>query len=91
MSNVEIEAKVNEYLEIQGFIEELTSDLEEVKDELKNILREKNVDELAVGSRVVRYKQVATLKFDTKSFKSNFSDLYKLYCRDSLSCRFSVS
>ena len=49
------------------------------------------LDELEAGSYIVRYKTVATSRFDSTSFKKTYEDLYKAFLKQSTSRRFSIS
>ena len=51
----------------------------------------RDLDELEAGSYIVRYKTVATSRFDSTSFKKTYEDLYKAFLKQTTSRRFSIS
>ena len=91
MTNNELLTKVREMKELQQMADELTTEIESLKDELKAEMTQQNTDELKVDVFTIRYKTVSTSRFDTKTFKAQHSDLYTAYTKATTSKRFTIS
>ena len=51
----------------------------------------RNVEELAVGEHIVRYKDVLTSVFDKSKFKAKYEELYAMFLKQIPSKKFSIS
>ena len=91
MTNNELLTKVREMKELQQMADELTTEIESLKDELKAEMTQQNTDELKVDVFTIHYKTVSTSRFDTKTFKAQHSDLYTAYTKATTSKRFTIS
>ena len=91
MTNNELLTKVRELKELQQMFDELTAEIESLKDELKAEMTAEGKDEMTVDVFVLRYKSVSTSRFDSKSFKAQHSDLYTAYTKSTTSKRFTIS
>lgn len=91
MSTNEITRKIRELKELQALIDEAQAEAETIKDELKNILTENGTDELSVDVYKIRYVTVTSNRFDSKAFKSDNSELYNKYLKQTTTKRFSVA
>ncbi len=91
MSTQEITAKVEHIKTLQAMIEELTAEMESVKDEVKAEMTAQGVEEMIVSCFKVRYKTVTTNRFDSTAFKKTHSDLYEQYIKQTTSKRFSIA
>ena len=75
MSNIELTSKIENIKTLQTMIDELTAEMESVKDEVKREMETQGVDEMTVSCFKVRYKEV-------KPFKSDkFEALYQEYIK----------
>lgn len=83
--------KVRELKELQQMADELTAEIESLKDELKAEMTEQNTDELKVDVFTLRYKAVSTSRFDSKAFKATHAELYNQYTKTTASKRFTIS
>lgn len=90
MSNEIITAKINELKELEEMAAELKTEIESIKDELKAVLAEQEVEELVVGSNIIRYTTVLTQRFDTTQLKKKLPEIYTAYLKQTTSKRFSI-
>ena len=89
MSTTELYTKVKELKELTAMKTEIEAEIEALKDAVK---REMGGEEmLIVGEFTVRNTTVTSSRFDTTAFKKAYTDLYLDYCREVVSCRFTVS
>lgn len=91
MTKAEMISKVRELKELQQMADELTAEIESLKDELKAEMTAEGKDEMTVDVFVLRYKSVSTSRFDSKLFKAQHSDLYAAYTKSTTSKRFTIS
>ena len=91
MTKKEIIAQIELMNEWERVIEEAKAEVEAIKDSIKAEMADRDLDELEAGSYIVRYKTVATSRFDSTAFKKTCEDLYKAFLKQSTSRRFSIS
>ena len=92
MTNEELNLKVNSLIEYEELIAELQKEADAIKDSIKEDLHNRGVEELEVGTHIVRNTSVLSSRFDTKRFKTELGeDLYKRYCKEVISKRFSIA
>ena len=91
MTKKEIIEKIEMMNEWENMIAEAQAEVEAIKDSIKAEMADRELDELEAGSYIVRYKTVATSRFDSTAFKKTYEDLYKAFLKQSTSRRFSIS
>ena len=91
MSTTELTSKIENIKTLQTMIDELTAEMEAVKDEVKAEMNAKGVDEMTVSCFKVRYKEVKSSRFDSTAFKKHYTDLYKAFLKQTTSHRFTIS
>ena len=91
MSTKEITAKVKRIKALQLKADELTAEIESLKDEVKAEMTAQGVDELTAGVFKVSYKDVTTNRFDTTRFKKLHEDIYKMFVNVTTSKLFTIS
>ena len=91
MTKKEIIAQIELMNEWERVIEEAKAEVEAIKDSIKSEMADRDLDELEAGSYIVRYKTVATSRFDSTAFKKTYEDLYKAFLKQTTSRRFSIS
>ena len=91
MTKKEIIAQIELMNEWERVIEEAKAEVEAIKDSIKAEMADRDLDELEAGSYIVRYKTVATSRYDSTAFKKTYEDLYKAFLKQSTSRRFSIS
>ena len=65
--------------------------IESIKDEIKRHMDTQGVDELTVGTHIIRYTTVLSNRFDSTAFKKVMPDVYKAYTKQTTSRRFSIA
>lgn len=91
MSTKDLQAKVTELKDLKAMAEELQAEITAIEDELKAECVKQGTEEIQAGIFKIRYKAVASNRFDTKAFKSAHSDLYEQFTKHSTGYRFSVA
>lgn len=92
MTQMTLTHRIEELNELEAMIEELKAEAESIKDVIKNEMTEQNLEEMIVGDYIVKYQQILSSRFDTKRFKVEMGEkLYKNYCKEVASMRFSIS
>lgn len=91
MSKNELVSKIEALNEWEALMEEARAEAEAIKDEIKQMMIERDTEELSAGQYIIRWTSVLTQRFDTTSFKKAHSELYKEFLRQSESRRFSIS
>ncbi len=92
MANNELERKIDSLIAIENYISELSAEAEEIRNCLKNELSQRGVEEMEIGSHIVRWIPIVTSRFSAKLFKEKLGEgLYKEFLRESYSRRFTVA
>ena len=91
MSTNEITSKIENIKTLQAMIDELTAEMETIKDEIKSEMTTRGVEEMTVSCFKVRYKEVSSSRFDSTEFKKTHQELYDQYCKKTVSKRFSIA
>ncbi|OUN25961.1 hypothetical protein B5G37_01665 [Pseudoflavonifractor sp. An85] len=88
---MELTSRITELEELEELMEELKAEIEGIKDELKRHMDSMGLEELAVGTHIIRYTSVLTPRFDTTAFKKALPQVYTAYIKQTQSKRFSIS
>ena len=91
MSTIEITTKIEALKELEALIEEAKAEAETLKDEIKQEMMARDIEEMEVGQYIVRWTSVLTQRFDSTSFKKVMPDIYKAYIKQTASKRFSIA
>lgn len=91
MNNKELETKVIELKDLKALAEELQAEITSIEDELKAECIRQGAEEINAGVFKIRYKTVSSNRFDSKAFKTAYSDLYEQFTKHSTSYRFTVA
>lgn len=91
MTTIEMTRKLHELKELEALIAEAEKDAESIKDEIKAEMTEQGVEEMNVDIFKIRYKTVTSSRFDSKSFKAKYADLFNQYTKQTESRRFTIS
>ena len=89
MKKLDLNRTVERYKEISNQIALLEEQKNALTEHIKLAMGE--TEELRVCSGLVRFKTVNSTRFNTTSFKSEYSDLYSQFCKVSTSRRFTVA
>ena len=71
--------------------DQIEREAEKICQEIKADMKEKQVEELAAGAYIVRWKTVLSNRLDSKALKAALPEIYKQYSKTSESRRFTVS
>lgn len=91
MKKTELAQKLKELKELKATAAELDHKIDALEDEIKAVMAAKQLDEMEVGSYIVRWTPVISTRFDTSAFKRAYESLYKEFCKQTSSRRFVVS
>ena len=91
MSTKDITAKVRRLKRLQAKADELQAEITAIQDELKAELTAQNAEELNAGEYKIRFTTVTSNRFDSKSFKALYSDLYNQFTKQTSSRRFTIA
>ena len=92
MSQNELVAKIEELNELENLMEQLKTQADGLRDDIKSEMTTRATEELNLGKYIVRWTSVLSTRFDTKRFKEVFGEeLYKAYTKEVSSRRFSIA
>ena len=91
MTNTILLNKINELNELEALLCEAKAEADAIKDSIKEYMDYLGTEELICSQYIVRNTSVLTSKFDTKRFKKDYEEVYKLFLKQVSSKRFSIS
>ncbi len=91
MSIPELNILVHDFLELDAEIRQQQLVAENLKNQIKEEMEARGVDEIAVGEHIVRYKDVLTSVFNKTAFKAKYEELYAMFLKQIQSKKFSIS
>lgn len=91
MCKMDMIKKIEELQSWENLMEEAKAEIESIKDTIKTEMLKENSEEMEVGKYIVRYTNVTSNRFDSASFKKALPEIYKIYLKQSVSRRFSIS
>lgn len=91
MNKAELENKIKELKELKVMAEELQAEITTIEDGIKAEMTAQNVNELQVGIFKIRWTPVTSNRFDTKTFKEKYLDLYNQFTKAIETKRFSIA
>lgn len=87
----ELTQKIHQIKELQRMSEELTAELEALKDEIKQTMTEQNTDTLVIDCYKVTWKPVTTNRIDTTALKKAMPEVAERFTKTTESKRFTVN
>lgn len=90
MDNKTINEKIVEIRNFENEIKQMQEVVDSLKDELKNEMTARGVDELDTGTFKMSYKEVVSNRFDSKAFQKDNEVIYRAYLKESVSKRFTI-
>ena len=91
MSTNDLVMKVEKLKEVEELLEEVKTEAESVRDEIKQEMLTQDTEELEAGQYIIRWTSVLTNRFDTTAFKKVLPDVYKAYTKQITSRRFTIA
>ena len=76
MSTNDLVMKVEKLKELEELLEEVKTEAESVRDEIKQEMLTQDTEELEAGQYIIRWTSVLTNRFDTTAFKKVLPDVY---------------
>lgn len=86
-----ISNRIRKLKELENERGELDKQIEALKDEIKEDMDSKGLEEQQVGDYVVRFVTVVTNRFDSSRLKKEHAELYSRYLKETSCRRFSVT
>ncbi len=91
MSTNELNAKVKELKQLKTMAVELDAEIKAIEDSIKAVMTEQGTEELFIGEYKLSYKPVTSNRFDTKSFKTKYEELYTAFTKAVTYKRFTIA
>ncbi len=91
MCTNELNAKVKELKELKTMATELDSEIKAIEDIIKADMEALGAEELIINEYKLSYKLITSNRFDTKSFKAKYDELYRAYCKAVSYKRFTIA
>ena len=91
MSTNDLVMKVEKLKELEELLEEVKTEAESVRDEIKQEMLTRDTEELEAGQYIIRWTSVLSNRFDTTAFKKVLPDVYKAYVKQVASRRFTIA
>lgn len=91
MCTNEIASKVQKLQEWETLIEEAKAEAESLRDEIKQEMLKRDVEEVEAGAYIIRWTSVLSNRFDSTAFKKEHGELYKAFTKQVASKRFSIA
>lgn len=87
----ELTQKIRQIKELQRMSEELTAELESLKDEVKAEMTAQNTEEMTIDIFKVRWTTVKTNRLDTTALKRELPEVAEKFTKTTESRRFTIS
>lgn len=91
MATIELINKIEALKEWEDLLEQAKAEAEAIKDELKQEMLNRGIEELECGQYIMRYQSIVNNRFDSSSFKKLMPEVYKSFIRQSTTKRFTVA
>lgn len=91
MSVNEIISKIEELKDLEILIKEAEAEAEALKDEIKAEMEKQKTEEMIVGRFIVRWTNILSDRFDSKTFKMAMPEVYNKFIKQTHSRRFTIS
>lgn len=91
LSKKEMEKMIREYDELEAKMKELKAEIDRRENAMKGEMERRNVTELEVGNRVIRYTPYVSQRFDTTGFRKANPEQYAEWIKEVKGHRFSVA
>lgn len=91
MSSNELIKQIEALNEWDAIIAEAKAEAQKIEEQIKTEMDARNLEELEVGTYIVRYTSVLTSRFDTTAFKKEHANVYNQFLKQIASRRFTIS
>ena len=89
MTDRMIDNRVKKLQALEAQMAELKTQADALKDELKDELESRDLEEIRTGNFIVRWKTVVSNRLDSNRLKKELPDIYRNYLKESSSHRFT--
>ena len=89
MSIIEMESKAHELKELERMQEELTAEMEAIKDEIKAAMGDQEA--ITAGAYKITWKAITSSRLDTKALKAALPDVAARFTTSTTTRRFTVN
>ena len=86
-----MDKKVKELRELIRLQEELTAEIEAIKDSIKAVMADQDTDELRGADYRITWKEVKSSRLDTRALKKELPDVASRYMKESTCRRFLIA
>ena len=90
MTTIELNSIAHDLLAVKQLIAELEAEAEALTDRIKTEMTERGQEVLTGDTWKASWKNVTSSRFDSKRFKTDHSDLYGAYTKQTTTCRFLI-
>lgn len=90
LGTVAIENRIEKIREFESQKKRLEEEIEAIRNEIKQEMTNRGVDEISTKKFIIRFKEVVSNNFDSKRFKAEKPDLYEDYTVVRKSMRFTI-
>lgn len=91
MSIEKMKTTIKELLELQQLADELSVEIEALKDQIKAEMNARGVEALEAGTHIVRWTSVLSTRFDSNAFKKFAPDVYQSFTKQVSSRKFTIA
>ena len=91
MTNKQLDNRVKKLQSIEAQMKELEAQADELRAALRADLEAKGEDEHDTGSFIIRWKEIISLRLDSKALKAALPDVFAAYSRESISRRLTIA
>ena len=91
MSSNELIKQIEALNEWDAIIAEAKAEAQKIEEQIKTEMDNRNLEELEVGTYIIRYTSVLTSRFDTTAFKKEHANVYNQFLKQIASRRFTIS
>lgn len=82
---------IKEYKEYQELETQLKEQMEALKAEAIELMNAVDIDEFTCDEGKITYREVLSNRFASTDFKKEYADLYKAFCKQTSSMRFTCN
>ena len=91
MTERRIERRLKKLAELEQQIVELEKEVDAIKNEIKQDMETKGVDEMCCKDKVIRWRTVQTNRLDGKALQKALPDVYRQFLKPCTSRRFTIA
>jgi predicted phage-related endonuclease len=90
MGNRALENRINRIMALDAQAAELKKQADAIREEIKAEMESQGTNELHTPNFIVRWKEIISSRFDSKTFKTTHPALYEAFATATASKRFTI-